>query len=321
MVVLADMPSIEQHRVNVRRRLRAASISLPGPDSVSWSINREVVVLAGWGRAMLLQFAHPLVAAGVGDHSRFRGSLTAGLRRLRSTMGAMLALTFGNEDEVVAAAARINAIHDRVSGRLDADTGPCRAGDAYSAHDPELLRWVHATLLDSILLTHQLLVGPLTPDECDRYCAEAAVMEPLLGIPVHLLPRNRDDLDRYMTGMLASGSIAVSDRSRALARAVLFPPRWWLLWFAFRPVHLITVGLLPASVRQAYGFEWTERQSRALARWANALRRLRRLAPVSIRQWRPLDAAGAASTRATPIGDRRFQVDEAARQQEPEREG
>ena len=38
--------------------------------------------------------------------------------------------------------------------------GAFPAGASYSAHDAELLRWVHATLLDSIPLTYELLVGP-----------------------------------------------------------------------------------------------------------------------------------------------------------------
>jgi uncharacterized protein (DUF2236 family) len=256
-----------------------------GRGSVSWTINREIIVIAGWGRAILLQLAHPLVAAGIDAHSSFRGSLISSLHRLWSTIGAMLSLTFGSDEEAVAVAARINVIHDRVSGRLDAPAGVFPAGARYSAHQAELLRWVHATLMDSIPLTYELLVGPLSPEQRERYCVEAAVMEPLLDIPAGLLPRNTTELDAYMRDILGSGKIAITGRSQALARAVLFPPRWRLLWPAFRPAQLITIGLLPASVRDAYGFEWTEREARALVRWARALRLLRRLTPAFIRHW------------------------------------
>lgn len=244
-----------------------------------------MMVVAGWGRAILLQLAHPLVAAGVDQHSGFRGSLTASFRRLRSTVGAMLTLTFGTEEEVISAAAGINCIHDRVSGRLRESTGVFPSGETYSAHDPELLRWVHATLLDSVPLTYELLVGPLTDDERDRYLVEAAVMEPLLDIPRGSLPRNRNELDAYMRETLRSGGIAISEGSRALARAVLFPPRWQLLWPAFRPVQLITIGLLPPPVRDAYGFEWSSRDARALSRWTRALRLLRRVLPPVALEW------------------------------------
>jgi uncharacterized protein (DUF2236 family) len=144
---------------------------------------------------------------------------------------------------------------------------------------------VHATVLGSSLLTYELLVGPLTLEERERYCVEAAVMEPLLDIPAGLLPRSTMELDAYVRDSLGSGRIAVTHRSGALARAVLFPPRWRLLWPAFRPVQLITIGLLPAAVRQAYGFEWTQHEARALARWTTALRLLRRLMPTFVREW------------------------------------
>jgi uncharacterized protein (DUF2236 family) len=282
---MSSLPAIERHRAETGDRLRRSGITRPGPGSVSWKVNREIIVVIAWGRAILLQLGHPLVGAGVHDHSRFRGSLTASVARFRSTVGAMLALTFGNDQEAIAAAARINAIHDRVSGRLHAAAGDFAAGERYSAHDAELLRWVHATLLDSILLVYERLVGPLTAEERDRYCAESAVMEPLLNIPAGLLPRNRAALEAYMRDMLIGRSIAVTDSSRVLARAVLFPPWWRLCWPAFRPVQLITVGLLPPAIRHAYGFAWTRCDAHAMARWITALHWVRRLMPSILREW------------------------------------
>jgi uncharacterized protein (DUF2236 family) len=301
---MAPVTAFERHRADVRERLRSATVTRSGPQSVTWKINREIIVIAGWGRAILLQLAHPLVAAGVDDHSSFRGSLTAGFRRLWSTIAAMRLLTFGDEEEAIAAAAGINVIHDRVFGRLRAKAGVFPGGHAYSAHDAELLRWVHATLLDSIPIVYDQLVEPLSAEERERYCAEAAVMEPLLDIPEGLLPRNTSDLDAYMREVLGSGRIAVTDRSRALARAMLFPPRWRFLWPAFRPVQLITIGLLPPALREAYGFEWTARDARALVRWSKALSLLRRVLPTFATEWpssrKPW--AGTSIPATTPTG-------------------
>ena len=277
--------AFEQHREAVRGRLRAAGLTRSGPGSISWTINREIVVVAGWGRAILLQLAHPLVAAGVGDHSGFRGGLRPGMSRLRSTIGAMLALTFGDDEEAIAVAAHVNAVHDRVFGQLRDAAGAFPAGEPYSAHQADLLRWVHGTLIESIPLTYELLVGPLTADERNRYCAEAAVIEPLFDIPAGTLPRTTVALDAFMRDSLRSRRIAVTPATRALARAALFPPHWRLLWPALRPAQLITIGLLPAAVRDAYGFSWTERDARALTRWTSALRITRRLLPPSVREW------------------------------------
>jgi len=269
---------LARHRAAVRARLLHADLVAAGPGSVSWTINQEWVVVAGWGRAILLQLAHPSVAAGVHHHSSFRGSLLAGLRRLHSTVGAMLSITFGNTEQMIAAAAGINAIHDRVNGRVS-------AGATYSAHDSELQRWVHATLLDSLPIAYERFVAPLTLAERDRYCAEAAIMEPLLGMPAAWLPRDAAALDAYMRAMLSGGTLVVTDTSRTLARALLYPPRWRLAWPAFRVMQLLTIGTLPPAIRHAYGFEWHPRDERALARWTAVLRTARRMLPSVAREW------------------------------------
>jgi len=277
--------ALERHRRQARERLRAAGATRAGSGSVSWKINREIIVVAGWGRAILLQLAHPLVAAGVDEHSHFRGGVSSGFARLWSTVGAMLTLTFGAEDDAITAAARINVIHDRVFGQLPSRAGLFAPGTRYSAHDADLLRWVHATLLDSLPRTYELLVGPLAPEEREQYCAEARVMGPLLDIPDALLPATTADLEAYVAEMLDSGRLVVTPGSMALARAVLFPPRWRLLWPLFRPMQLITIGLLPARIREAYGFHWTARDARALQRWVTALRWLHWLTPRLLREW------------------------------------
>ncbi len=276
----SETDSLERHRAAVRARLLRSAHVRPGPDSVTWKINREVVMVAAWGRAILLQMAHPAVAAGVHHHSSFRGSVLSRFRRLHSTVGAMLSLTFGNTEQMITAAARINTIHDRVRGRVTD-----RADEAYSAHNPDLQRWVHGTLLDSIPLTYELLVGPLTLRERDRYCSEAAIMEPLLGMPAGWLPRDSAQLDTYMREMLAGGSIVVTDTSRTLARAVLYPPLWYVAWPAFRMLQLLTIGSLPPAIRQAYGFEWRARDARAFARWTALVRTSLRLLPPFVHEW------------------------------------
>jgi uncharacterized protein (DUF2236 family) len=290
--VAASAHSLDRHKAAVRARLLGADHARAGPGSVSWKINREMIVIAGWGRAILLQLAHPSVAAGVHDHSSVRGgSLLSGVRRLHSTVGAMLSLTFGDTEQMIAAAARINTIHDRVRGRVPPPTDG--AGETYSAHNPDLQRWVHATLLESIPLTYELLIGPLSAGERDQYCVEASIMEPLLGMPDGWLPRNSAQVDAYMREMMAGGRMVVTGTSRALARAVLYPPRWRMAWPAFRPLQLITIGTLPPAVRQAYGFEWGTREERALARWTAVLRTALRLLPSFAREW-PMARSGGA---------------------------
>ena len=286
------MSTFERHRAAVRARLVRADHVRPGPGSTTFKVNREVVVVAGWGRAILLQLAHPAVAAGVHGHSSFRGSLLASFRRMRSTVRAMLSITFGDTEQMIAAAAGINTIHERVHGRVREG-----AGEEYSAHDPELQRWVHATLLESMPLTYELLVGPLTRRERDAYCSEAAIMEPLLGMPARWLPRDAAQLDDYMRDKMSDGSLVVTESSRALARAVLYPPQWHVVWPAARAMQLLTIGSLPESLRSAYGFEWGEREMRARRRWVTLLRAALRLSPQVAREWPVARASAAAAPR------------------------
>jgi uncharacterized protein (DUF2236 family) len=268
-------------RPSVEARLSHARL---GAESVVWKVNAEVVVLLGWARAILLQLAHPLVAAAIADHSTFRSHPGGRLARLQQTVRAMLALTFGTDEEVAAAARAINAIHDRVHGRRDGRAGPF-AMESYSAHDPELLRWVHATLLDSLPLVYELYVGPLTSEEKDRYCAEATGMEALLGIPEGYLPASQAALRAYMASMLSSGAIFVTDEARALAHDVLVAPSSPALWPLLTVARLPTIGLLPPALREAYGFPWNRRHERALRVSAAAIRAVVFRTPPLLRHW------------------------------------
>ena len=260
-------------------------------------VNGETVVVLGWGRAILMQLAHPLVAAGVGAHSGFDAGALAYLRRMRRTISAMLSLTFGSESEIRGAADRINAVHRHVRGRLDRGVGPYAAGTPYDATDPALLAWVHATLVDSQLRTYALFVGPLTAADEDCYCAEAAQVGPHLGAPPGVLPTTRDGLDRYLREMQQADRLAVGDQARRLAAALLALPggRWvtparWL-------GRLTTIGLLPATLREGYGFAWGDRDVRQLRAAAAALRAARRIAPRVLREWPAARSRADAATR------------------------
>ncbi len=272
---------------------------------VAWRIHREVVVLLGWGSAILMQFAHPLVARGVADHSGFRQGLLAPWRRLHRTLGAMLALSFGTEAEVAETARRINRVHDRVHGRLPAAEGPHPAGTRYSARDPALLAWVHATCLVAFLRAYERFVRPLTEEERDRYCAEASGIEPLLGIPAGTVPRTHRALEAYVAAMVDGGPIAVAATARRLAADLLSPPLVRFVPPVVWLFRLTAVGLLPPALREAYGFRWDRRRETALRTVAFLVRALLPLVPPPLRYWpaarramrRAPAAPGALATR------------------------
>jgi uncharacterized protein (DUF2236 family) len=270
--------------------------------SVSWRINAERLMLLAWSRAILLQFAHPLIAAGVHDHSTFRQSAVAPLVRLHHTVRAMVSLTFGDDVRREETLERIRSIHRRVNGRLADSVGPFPAGTPYSAEDPALVLWVHATLLDSIVPLYDALVAPLGDDARDAYCAESAAVAIALGAIEADTPRRWRDLRAYMERMLRSPEITVGPQARALAAAVLAPPIRALLWPGLTVNRLVAVGTLPARVRDEYGFAWTPREARRLARVTAAVRASRRVPLSLVWQW---PEARRRSPRAAPRRHRR----------------
>lgn len=275
----------------MRPSLPTADRHAGAAESVSWRIHREVALLLGWGSAILLQFAHPLVARGVADHSGFRRDARASWRRLQRTLRAMLDLTFGGEDGATRAAGAINRVHDRIHGPLRQPEGPYPAGASYSAHDPALLTWVHASCLDAFTRAYELYVGPLTPQDKDRYCAEAARVEPLLGIPEGSLPRSTVELQTYMDARLGSGQIVVTDTARALARDLLAPPVLRVVWPLAWMFRIVAIGLLPPSIRAAYGFRWDARHRTVLGAAAWLVRHALPLLPPVLRYWPAARAA------------------------------
>jgi NADPH2:quinone reductase len=252
---------------------------------VAWRVHREVVGLAGWGSAILAQLAHPAVARAVADHSGFREGWAAPWRRLARTLDAMLALTFGPDEEAERAARRINAVHDRVHGDLPPDERTLTSRSAYSAHDPTLLAWVHLTCVDAFVRAHELFVAPLTREERDRYCAEAVAIEPRLGIPAGTLPRAWAGVQAALAARVASGEIVVGAVARSLAPDILRPPGLRLADPLLAPMRLATAGLLPPAIREGYGLAWTARHARALGLLARTVRIGLRVTPAPLRHW------------------------------------
>jgi uncharacterized protein (DUF2236 family) len=197
----------------------------------------------------------------------------------------MLTLVFGDEPQRNATLARINALHKTINGSLTEPAGRFRAGARYSAEDPALLLWVHATLADSIPLIYERLLGPLTDAERDQYCDEAASVAAALGVVDRPIPRTAASVRDYMDLMYSSGEIVVSDTARDLARRILRPPLWWVVWPAARANTVITIGLLPPMIREQYGFRWTAADDRALERWMSIVRAVRKVTPDFVALW------------------------------------
>ncbi len=257
------------------------------PDSISRRINAERIVLLGWGRAILLQLAHPLIAAGVHDHSGFRSTTWAAVTRLYHTVHAMLSLTFGSDAERERALDGIRQIHQRVNGHLKVATRRFPEGTPYSAENPDLVLWVHATLLESVPMAYERFVGPLTIAERDAYCAEAAPLAVALLARSDEVPRTWAEARAYLDRMYASGTLEVTEQALMLARAVLSPPAAtaWIAGPATWMNRIVTLGMLPPQIRRQYRFEWTRTNQGTFNVLVPALRSMRRVMPRAVTLW------------------------------------
>ncbi|HEX5397017.1 MAG TPA: oxygenase MpaB family protein [Candidatus Limnocylindria bacterium] len=267
-----------------------------GPGSAAWLIDREVLILAGGTCALLMQLAHPAVAAGVEQHSDFRSDPFA---RLRRTLTSSFDVVFGSTGRAEAAIRRMNAIHGAVRGAVP------ETGDAYFARDPRLLLWVHATLIDTALRVYDRYVSPLTDADAQRYYAESAQIAVRLGVPQSTLPASLDGLRDEMAAMIASGEVRVSPTARSLAASVLYPtavpPR-----FIWEVGHLVSMSVMPDELRRGYGIGWSDGRERGMRRAAAVIRGVLPLLPAPLRyvpQYRSAlrrVAEGSAAIMAAP---------------------
>lgn len=254
---------------------------------VSDRINGERLVLLGWPCAILMQVAHPLVAAGVARHSSFRDSPTAPIRRLHHTVRAMLGLTFGDADEQARVIATIRDIHTRVHGTLGERVGRFAADARYSAEDPALVLWVHVTLIATTVRVYDALVGTLTPGERDQYCRESAPVAVALGADDLRVPRDWRAVTDSVDAMLASGDLIVGREAHALARALLHAAIVRAIGPAGWAQRELTAAWLPPALRAQYGLAWDERRARRSDRIIKLIRGVRRGLPGRLARWAP----------------------------------
>ncbi len=240
------------------------------PESVIRRVgNSPLTPILGGGPAVLLQVAHPLVAAGVVEHSDYRRDLW---RRLGHTMRALYLIAFGSKAEAERAGAVVHAVHARVHGTTSVELGRFPAGTRYSASDPELMLWVHATLVQVSLAVYQRFVRPLSPADRERYYQEMAVVARLFGTPADVIPRSLADFRDYFAGEIAGDALAVTEPAKRVAAVILEAPLPAPMRLLVPAHRLSTAGLLPARLRDEYGLRFGPLHERGLRLAAGSLR-------------------------------------------------
>ena len=247
-----------------------------------WRINREAVLLGAGPAALLLQVAHPHVAAGVAEHSTFEQDPFA---RLRGTLITTMDLVFGDGRRAEAAVRRLNSVHAGVRG------------EGYRALDPQLLLWVQVTLIKTSVDAYSRWVGPLTLAEREQFWQEARQVGTRLGIPLAQSPHDWPALTDYWAQMLGDdGPIHATPTARRLSPLILRPP---LPLLPPRVVDLLGVpgmALLPARLRDEFGIRWTGRDESVARVLSAGVRAWTSAVPGPLR-WMPQARAAYRRTR------------------------
>ncbi|RTE94230.1 DUF2236 domain-containing protein [Bradyrhizobium sp. LVM 105] len=242
-----------------------------GPDTLTWRIDREAVIFLGAGRALLLQLAHPWVAAAIAEHSK---TLADPIGRFHRTFDIVFAMVFGSLDRALLSSRQLHRRHSMIIGEMPETAGPFAAGSRYHANDIPSLRWVHATLVESALMAHDLVLPALSAEERERYWSESRLFGALFGLTADDLPADWSGFTAYTAAMAQSETLTVSPAAREIAAQIfagarpwLRPPRWY---------RALTARMLPERLRAGFAFALDANDERAVD---NALRWIRRVYP------------------------------------------
>jgi uncharacterized protein (DUF2236 family) len=225
---------------------RAGDPGLIGPASIVWRVARERAVLLGGPTALLLQVAHPLLAAGVAQHSGFEEDP---LGRLTGTLNALLVAAFGDRAQALAIAREVAKAHGPVKGILPQTEGEWEKGTAYRASQPDLDLWVYATLIESALDTYSAFVRKLSFRERAKYYDDSEPFGKLFGVTRPVRPPTYSDFQLYYQDMI-DNRLVVGPTALQISAGIFQAKLWGV------PVNplaqVLAANLLPPTLAQAY---------------------------------------------------------------------
>lgn len=259
-----------------------------GPASLTWQIDREAVIFLGAGRALLLQLAHPWVATAIAEHSR---TFSDPVGRFHRTFEVVFTMVFGSLDNALTAARSLHRRHAMIVGRMPEAVGPFAAGSPYCANEIAALRWVHATLVETALMAHDLVLPPLSAEQREQYWAENRLYGALFGLRPAELPADWDAFVAYNAAMADSDILTVGPAAREVARQIFADGRPWLrppVWY-----QALTARMLPERLRSGFEFSFQAADERAADRALAWIRRVYPRLPYRLRYVGPYQEAKA----------------------------
>jgi uncharacterized protein (DUF2236 family) len=283
---IVSRESLECELNLVRGAAAGSLLGIFGPRSITWQVNREAAIFLGAGRALLLQLAHPWVAAAVEQHS---DTFANPIGRFHRTFSTVFTMVFGTLDQSLAAARHLQRRHAAIRGTLKSPAGPFPAGSCYCANEVSALRWVHATLIETALMGHALVLPALTKEQRELYYAESRLFAALFGIPRRCLSPDWTGFSAYTEAMIRSSTLTVTDPARVMAHRLLAGADTWLpipAWY-----KALTAALLPPRLRDAFALRHGEAERDDVQRLVAHARRIYPLLPSRLRYVGPYQEA------------------------------
>ncbi|MFJ8830939.1 oxygenase MpaB family protein [Micromonospora aurantiaca] len=230
-------------------------LGLFGPGSVTWKVHEEPILIVAGLRSLYLQALHPRAMAGVAQNSNYRTDAWGRLVRTATYVGTTI---YGTTAEAEAAGRRLRTRHSRMRA-----TDPV-TGEEFRVDDPDLLRWVHVTEVESFVSTARRAGLALTDDEVDGYYTEQRRSAALVGLDPDDVPGTAAEVADYyrdvrpqlrMTREAAETAVFLTAPpipwKLSLPARVglnLGPPRW-----AYFGIAATALGMLPPWALRLYG--------------------------------------------------------------------
>jgi uncharacterized protein (DUF2236 family) len=281
---------------------------VPTPESIVWRRAGDARTFTAAGYALLMQVAHPTVAAGVREHSSYASDPWG---RLLRTLDYVNVLVYGGADAAGTAGRRLREMHRHIRG-----VDP--RGRRYHALEPQAYAWVHATLADAIIVSHARFGRPMDAEQVRRFHREFRALGRVHGVRERDLPADWDEFREYFDEMVET-RLEDNDVVQGVLETLVSPkpppipglgPSGWRVARLplVRALKLATVGLLPPVLRRRFGLRWTAAQElelRALGAASRSAtpvmpRSLRTVGPAYLRWRQDAIARGDFARRSAP---------------------
>lgn len=255
---------------------------LPGADSETWRRFGLAPGLFLAGTGLLLQVAHPVVGAGVLEHSDFKN---APWKRLVNTHLSTMRFIYGMRPGADAEGSRLWELHKDIKG-VDG------RGRRYHALNPEAYAWVHFTLAQFVVDTAELFGDPMTPAETERMWQEFRAIGRALQLKEHHMPADWASAQVWFRDVVRN-RLEATESTYDVLESISDPPRPYrwiprLLWAPIgrpfgRIVRMTTIGTMPPELRERMGLQWSAQQERRLRRFGRLVGGMLRALPWPLR--------------------------------------